>query len=425
MDDLLDDVLNGRAFLDQNHNNTCTNDGDDRQGETTARHRNDGWMQLDWSKSLLNDTTPPSRVDTIFVRDRVVYIKRDDQLRLSGSQISGNKARKMLSINNLHSKDFPQCVVSYGGPQSNAMLAIAAVVHFQNERACLLANDRKRFVYYTKKLPKFLRNQPSGNLFRATSLGMELIELSPQDYNAVFGGDWGGNVDAPPSLHPPVPGKSIWVPQGGACAMALPGTRRLANEIVDFWNEYGKNRPLSVCVPGGTCSTAVLLHHAIQDLKRSSDNDIEVVVVPCVGDEGYAQRQMLSLSTQLGLSSDIPRILPPTPSNGEYFGKPTNEGHNDYFRFGEPDKEILATFEEMKEEHEIVLDLIYGAPSWTIMLRHWRSRDSILADREIMYIHSGGLEGINSQLLRYKHKDLIALDDIQLPGRRRGEDERT
>ena len=94
----------------------------------------------------------------------------------------------MLSLQQLDPSTFPSCVVSHGGPQSNAMVAIAAVVRYQNERLGLSSEDpqRRRFVYYTKKLPRFLRKTPSGNLFRATSLGTEIVELSPAEYNGMF-----------------------------------------------------------------------------------------------------------------------------------------------------------------------------------------------------------------------------------------------
>ena len=95
----------------------------------------------------------------------------------------------MLALQRLEPSTFPSCIVSHGGPQSNAMLALAAVVHFQNTRLGLGNGDdpmRRRFVYYTKKLPRFLRNQPSGNLFRAMSLGTEIVELSPQEYSGTF-----------------------------------------------------------------------------------------------------------------------------------------------------------------------------------------------------------------------------------------------
>jgi 1-aminocyclopropane-1-carboxylate deaminase/D-cysteine desulfhydrase-like pyridoxal-dependent ACC family enzyme len=246
--------------------------------------------------------------------------------------------------------------------------------------------------------------------------------------------------------------------------VAIEGTKRLAHEIMSYWRSLGNGRPLSVCIPGGTCSCAVLLHHAIQQEQAQASKreeqqllDIQVVVIPCVGDDAYARRQMMSLNAQLNRNiHDIPTILTPTPDDS-YFGQSSQGGQrNRYFGFGEPEPELLETFQTMMDSYQIVLDLLYGAPCWTIMLRHWRvakkkssssskknnnnnnnnnkvemtsldsdARDlslfdpqAPLAGREIMYIHTGGLEGINSQLLRYKYKGLI--DDVQLPGRSGG-----
>ena len=183
------------------------------------------WSSLDWSNTTLPSSAKPSPVEQKSIRNRNVYIKRDDILKLHGSQVSGNKARKMLTLNEIPAADFPSYVVSYGGPQSNAMLALAAVVNYKNRQltegttenlndASLASEDppesKKRFRYYTKKLPRFLRNQPSGNFFRAQMLGMELMELSPTEYRELFESD-GGRPDPPSGLDPPVPGDSLWV----------------------------------------------------------------------------------------------------------------------------------------------------------------------------------------------------------------------
>lgn len=204
---------------------------------------NNGWSTLNLSNIPIRETKP-SPVEEKIVAGRRVYIKRDDLLRLHGSQISGNKARKLLAINEVPTIDFPSCLVSYGGPQSNSMLALAALVNYKNREAWELNNKQgdtnstagsssikegnrdeedgaekcdtsdqvlKRFVYYTKKLPRFLRNQPSGNLFRAKSLGMEIVELSQEEYASLFGGDYGGSPTPPIGLHPPLEGDSLWV----------------------------------------------------------------------------------------------------------------------------------------------------------------------------------------------------------------------
>lgn len=423
------------------------------------------------SEDLIPVSSPdkPSPMEAIFVRDRLVYLKRDDLLRLKGSNVSGNKARKMFALNQIPAKNFPDCIVSYGGPQSNAMVALAAIVHSKNvelddetkeyipdDEGATIENfltrsevfddkelqnkesnhdqmtphvqmrQQKRFVYYTKKLPRFLRTNQNGNLFRAKILGMELIELSNKEYEVFFGSESGGKAEAPLGLQPPILNKSLWIPQGCACAVAVPGGKILASEIVGFWQAQGRGQALSVCVPGGTCATALILHQEIQKLLDSQENDtmdIKVVVIPCVGDDVYARRQMMTLSIGnggKGLCSDIPAVLPPAAPSSPYFGQASKLG--EYFPFGKPDVALLETFREMNNKNGVVLDLLYGCPAWTVLLRHWRPPSSAdgsishpLVGREIMYVHSGGLEGINSQLMRYKHAGLVADNEIQPP----------
>jgi len=201
-------------------------------------------------KSFLSSSSS-SPVEVLTVRGRIIHVKHDDQLRLSGSGISGNKARKMYTLNEISASDFPKSLVSYGGPQSNSMLALAAIVNYKNREllpdnifSTTTKNSTTRgrepplkFVYYTKKLPKFLRNQPNGNLYRALSLGMELKELTHEEYNNLFehhsedfdGGKRGG-YRPPMGLNAPVK-SSLFVPQGGAFAASLVGVNRLSNEI--------------------------------------------------------------------------------------------------------------------------------------------------------------------------------------------------
>lgn len=378
----------------------------------------------------------PSPVHVMIIEGRRVFLKRDDLLRLEGSHISGNKARKMLSLNQLPAAEFPSCIVSNGGPQSNSMLSLAAVVNFKNRqilgtyiREEDMSEKPIRFVYYTKKLPKFLKKQPSGNFFRALLLGMEIIELSNEEYQTLFGGDSGGSSMPPIGVDPPGRGASLWVPQGGAFKLAMQGAKVLAEEILSFWSKEGDNKPLSLILPGGTCTTAALVHHALgtlqSELAEEDRLDIKVIVVPCVGDSGYAQRQMIALNTNIGaLPHDIPFILPPSPRT--LVASDREAQSVKYFPFGEPNKAILDVFNLLQNKYDLQVDLVYGAPAWAIMLRHWRVSPDVsfptsfdpnnpIAGREIMYVHSGGLEGINTQLLRYKYEGLVETKDIQPP----------
>jgi 1-aminocyclopropane-1-carboxylate deaminase/D-cysteine desulfhydrase-like pyridoxal-dependent ACC family enzyme len=242
---------------------------------------------------------------------------------------------------------------------------------------------------------------------------MELRTVSHVEYDRLFGGLHGGSVLAPADLDPPVGGRSLWIPQGGACRIARPGGEVLAREVVAYWSRHGKGSPLAVCVPGGTCTTALLLHRAVEDLleRRRADKeaplDIRVVVIPCVGDDEYAMRQMMALDRSAGGTGkreDMPVVL--TPKNVDYGS--ARRRSKGYFAFGTPSPALLATYDEMNEAG-LCLDLLYGSPAWSLLLQHWRDRDAEgpIARRQVMYVHSGGLEGVASQLTRYKHKGLI------------------
>lgn len=238
-----------------------------QDGSTNIQNSNRNANDNDKSNSLQNVFAPihPSPVEAKLIKDKLVYIKRDDLLHLRNSNVSGNKARKMLALNELNVDDFPDVVVSYGGPQSNAMVALAAIVQskniqwekeevdgsdgpdqiendtideiesdgwimkddpndFRNDDDDDLQDDKdwqlqdrldgdsprkKRFIYYTKKLPRYLRNQPNGNLLRALTLGMEMVQLKPDVYRNLFGGVEGGSAIAP--IEAPVEGSSLWV----------------------------------------------------------------------------------------------------------------------------------------------------------------------------------------------------------------------
>lgn len=385
--------------------------------------------------------TGASPVEKCVVRDRIMYVKRDDLLRLPDSNVSGNKARKLFALNSIPSSRFPEVVVSYGGPQSNAMVALAAIVNSKNvvhenendddassSDTIAVGRPPRRLVYYVKRVPRWLRANPSGNHLRAASLGAEIVELGHERYAALFGGEEGGDPSPPRDLAPPAPGDSLWIPQGGACGAAAPGARRLAEEISRFWFPRAAttddHRPrLAVCLPGGSCASAFFLHRELRRAARDVDadpDDVRVVVVPCVGSAAYARRQMRALrdattttTTTKDDDDDLPSVI---------------ESPKGYLVFGEPHRKLLDTWTEMSE-HGVHLDLLYGASAWTTLLQHWRGpymrlpdmnhrgnsgaaaqkrKESPIDGRMVMYVHSGGLEGNASQMTRYKQKGLIA-----------------
>ena len=131
---------------------------------------------------------------------RVLYIKRDDQRAIQDTVIKGNKSRKLYHLS--QTRPFPHIVASYGGAQSNSMLALAQLIS--------TVSPSTQFYYFTKPLPKFLRDRPNGNLAVALQKGMTLVEIDNQTYDELphqHQQSFSSNQDQSPLSY-------YWVPQG-------------------------------------------------------------------------------------------------------------------------------------------------------------------------------------------------------------------
>ena len=104
---------------------------------------------------------------------RILYIKRDDQHTIKDTAVTGNKSRKLYQLS--QTQPFPNIIASYGGAQSNSMLALAQLIRS--------VSPSSQFYYFTKTLPKFLRDRPNGNLAVALQQGMILVEIDNKTYD--------------------------------------------------------------------------------------------------------------------------------------------------------------------------------------------------------------------------------------------------
>jgi hypothetical protein len=73
-DDLMEDVINHRNIAPSSFSTETIN----------------GWRRISWARDVptLDDVPqPPSPVDVVMMRDRLVYIKRDDQVSSLSSDL--------------------------------------------------------------------------------------------------------------------------------------------------------------------------------------------------------------------------------------------------------------------------------------------------------------------------------------------------
>jgi 1-aminocyclopropane-1-carboxylate deaminase/D-cysteine desulfhydrase-like pyridoxal-dependent ACC family enzyme len=266
---------------------------------------------------------------------REYIIKRDD---LIDPHLAGNKYRKLYTLVQTPKEKYRK-IISYGGTQSNAMLAIAS----------LAQKKGWIFEYYTKPLSQTQKEQTIGNYANAIKMGMQHRELESQEYRDVVS-----------SLHFSVDESAILIDQGGADKIALEGLDVLAEEIRDSNAKFD-----AIATPSGTGTTALFLARALPDIR--------VYTTPSVGDIEY-------LKTQMSALWEIPKNLTILePSKKYHFAKP---------------KEELFTIYKKLLNAGVEFDLLY-AP---LMFKTLQEK----TNEKILYIHSGGVSGNETMLKRYE-----------------------
>ena len=259
---------------------------------------------------------------------------------LLSNEFDGNKARKFYALFGLDFSVY-DTIVSFGGAQSNAMYSLSAFAKIKN----------LKFDYYAKQIPSHLRLNPSGNYAHTLNNGANIIELSNSEYE-IFA-----------SSCTPKPNE-FFVPQGGAFEYAKVGLKILADELNDFCQAMKHPKVIISC---GTGTSALYLSEYFNG---------EVFAVPCVGDANYLIEQFNFLAPD----AKKPTILPPTQK----------------YTFGKPHIDIYEIYTYLLDAG-IQFDLLYDCIAWLCVQQNLH-----LFDNETIFIHSGGLRGNETMLMRYK-----------------------
>ena len=282
-----------------------------------------------------------SPISKIILEGREFLIKRDD---LFDPYLAGNKYRKLHTLLQTPKQNLNK-IISYGGSQSNAMLAISAMCREKGWE----------FIYYTKPLNQTMKEQKSGNFFRALELGMHHKELENELYREFIS-----------SLDFMIEEGSFVVHQGGADRSAKEGLKVLSEEIREQKEEQDLDFR-SIATPSGTGTTALFLALNLPEYK--------IYTTPCIGDAEYLREQMSALHK--------------IPSNLVILESPKK------YHFAKPYKEFFEIYKKTKDAG-VVFDLLYAPAMWLTLLEQ--------IDDEILYIHSGGVSGNESMLQRYVKK---------------------
>ena len=301
-----------------------------------------------------NKINLPSAVELFRLDGRKLYIKRDD---LIDKDLSGNKFRKLYFLLNTSSSTYKH-IISYGGSQSNAMASIAA----------LCKRKRWRFTYITKVLSSTLKHNLEGNLKCALEDGMELFEVPHEQYREVV-----------ESLYGPTPhagfGREegdLVLAQGGADLGAREGIESLAEEIA-HWQQTHNIKKLTVVTPSGTGTTAYFLAVLLPG--------VTVITTALIGSRTYLFEQMDFLGV-------IPENLRVIETEKKY-------------RFAKIYPEYLTLY-QMFLAQGVEIDLLYAPKMLTAL-----SETLASIEGEILYVHSGGVQGNSTMLERYRYKGML------------------
>lgn len=327
--------------------------------------------------------TSSTPLTPITFRSRTIYVKRDDQLEFFG--VSGSKLRKFFSLFKDDAFIHADYVISYGGAQSNAMLALAHVCHYY----------QKPFIYVTRPISSRLSKTP-GNFRDALRVNMNHIEVNLDVYTKTF-------TDIPPStieqeirdvlrnVNRTFPFQTtcpFFVPQGGAWLGAEPGIAILANEIIEQISDLRKERKLAMkrpilFLPSGTGTTAFFLQKHLKDIAR-------VVAVPVSGSEIYLIKQMRWLNALYDTNSTtlqtplMPDVLRPRIRAS----------------FADIRLEKLLLWQELRRAAKggFDFDLIYAPKAWEEVMLAIEEKRVASNGEDLLYYHSGGVEGNISML---------------------------
>lgn len=279
---------------------------------------------------------------------RETYIKRDDLIH---PFFNGNKARKLQYLAETHKNEIDQ-VISWGGCQSNAMYALS----------CLSRLKKWTFTYYTRQITPFVKKNPVGNLKHALENGMILYEVKSRDFSETIRSLPGKYTDV----------KKHLVPMGGQSELAEKGVERLASELYVQIAQFELNISDTVIfLSSGTGTTAAYLSKHMPDF--------QVFTVACVAGGEYLEKQISQICS-------MPQNLIVLESSLK-------------IPFARPHIELIQTYRELLNAG-IEFDLIYDTLAWFWIKKNFDR----LKNKNIVFIHSGGVHGNESQLERYRRQ---------------------
>lgn len=297
---------------------------------------------MDIKRSILQEIS----TDAFRRRGISIFIKRDD---LIDSEISGNKWRKLKYNIELCVSKKKEGILTFGGAYSNHLVATAAACKNAGLNAIGFVRGEE------------LNPESNATLKRCSELGMELVFISREEYairndkafHETIGADY--------------PTYQI-VPEGGANYYGIVGCQEILKEI-DVEIDH-------IFVAQGTTTTSC-------GLLFGSNQKQKIHVIPVLrGFDSVAEMNDLFWKTGIDKETIEELMERVVVHSGAHFGG-----------YGKFTPELIQFIRAFYVEHGIKLDPIYTGKAMFELMRQLESSD--FDDSAVLFIHTGGLQGIS------------------------------
>ena len=317
--------------------------------------------------TLANTPTPLTRLENLSRQfdDLTIWIKRDE---LTGTEVSGNKIRKLeFSIAEARAQDC-DTLITCGGVQSNHCRATAILgVRLGLKVHLILRGERPQLA--------------EGNLLMDYLSGAQITYLPQQD--------WPGHEDLARKIQSDYAAaghKAFFIPIGASDEIGLWGYIAACEELKkDFARLQMVPEYIVVATGSGGTQGGLILGAELFDLSS------QIVAFNVSDDAAYFEakiRQDVTLWMQRYKQHVDIKKLKITTVEG-YIGP----------GYGVAGPEIFETIREVASSDGIFLDPVYTGKAFHGMLSELRKGDAgqLAGARNVLFIHTGGLFGVFPQ----------------------------
>jgi len=315
---------------------------------------------------LANTPTPLQKMARLSRQTGVdIFFKRDD---FTGSELSGNKVRKLEFLMADAVAKGADTVLTCGGAQSNHCRATAIAANRVGLASLLILRTPDP------------ANPPAmaGNILLDGLAGAEIVWITPEQYrqrDEIF------NREAKRLRNRGR--KPCSIPEGGSTALGAWGYVRAMSELVADLRQVdgGDIRPTTViCATGSGGTTAGLALGA-----RLSGADIRVAGVNVCDDRDYFVRIIDGICREFSRTWPAPELnaIPPYEIIDGYVGRG--------YALSQPEE--LAAIRDLVRLEGVVLDPVYTGKAYFGMLAELNTNPQRFGKR-IVFMHTGGLFGL-------------------------------